>query len=701
MRTNLTILSFILAWTSIQAQIQVSNNAPYNNVTNLVNDVLMSTSANQQANNIDLSTGSASQVGWFNGASSNIGLPEGVIMATGGIQSAINENSQNQYSSNGQDSDLANLTGTFSNATQNNLVILEFDFIAEGSFIEFEYVFGSYEYPDYVCSEFNDLFGFFLSGPGISGPFSNNAKNIALVPDPSNPTNYTNTPVMINTINNGSSGSSGQSSNCSQIDPNWADYSVFFTSNNSNTVAYPGFTKPLKAASEVQCGESYHIKLAICDITDGALTSAVFLKKGSFDLGQPLSIGIADQVNFIKCLDHVVVDPEIEGGFGTLDIEWTHNGNFFSNQTIVNLTDNGTYELTVSDECNEVSHSIVVDDYTQMSLSLPDTLLLCEAAYPNPVLEHGSAEFNYNWSGSGYSSTEANPLISPSPNGWVYLNVTDQCDSLVRDSMWVVSPEALQIDAPETAFLCEGEITIDGSYTGGYGNIQTYWIVNGILQDAQSIVLSVADNGSAEFHVIDDCEHLVHEMEIESPGVYEDMELHLNQQHYALCDRDLFTPDLVVTGGAWFLDYVWTLDGQALSTDAYPILSADSLSTGNHTLNLSVNDQCEHELQVDFTLEKLDCYLPNVFTPNGDLVNDFFFIPTGTYQKNIGLRIYDRWGNEVFASSSYDRCTGGSDPDCWDGTDQKSGKLLNDGIYYYILDFKNAEDVKGSFRLIN
>ena len=73
------------------------------------------------------------------------------------------------------DSDLAQLSGH----TIRKVSILEFDFVATGLSLNFDFVFGSEEYPEYVGTMFNDTFGFFLRGPGITGPFSNNSKNFS------------------------------------------------------------------------------------------------------------------------------------------------------------------------------------------------------------------------------------------------------------------------------------------------------------------------------------------------------------------------------------------------------------------------------------------------------------------------------------------------------------------------------------------
>lgn len=68
--------------------------------------------------------------------------------------------------------------------------------------------------------------------------------------------------------------------------------------------------------------------------------------------------------------------------------------------------------------------------------------------------------------------------------------------------------------------------------------------------------------------------------------------------------------------------------------------------------------------------------LPNTFTPNGDGQNDLFH-PIRPYRfvESVEFKIYNRWGDLVFETN---------DPEInWDGKDQKTGKLLNDGVYLY------------------
>ena len=173
-------------------------------------------------------------------------------MTNGSASGAVGPNSTGSQTTPPQfeqfnDVDMFQITGR----PINHICILEFDFVPQGPEIKFEYVFASEEYPEFVDSDFNDVFGFFLSGPGILGDYSNSAKNIAVIPN-------TTTPISINNVNSGLN-------------------SAYYVSNTGgSTIQYDGFTTVLTAKSEVQCGLTYHIKLAIADVQDNIFDSAVF-----------------------------------------------------------------------------------------------------------------------------------------------------------------------------------------------------------------------------------------------------------------------------------------------------------------------------------------------------------------------------------------------------------------------------------------
>ncbi len=234
----------------------------------LVQDVLISGCL--QAENVAY-TGDPISIGYFTGDIGSSGFDEGIVMCSGDASEAAGPDdatSEGSSTSGGSDPDLEALIPGF---TVNDAAVLEFDFIPASDTLKFEYIFGSEEFPEFANSSFNDAFGFFLSGPGINGPYSNNAINIALLPN--------GQPVTIdNVFNSGiyyvgsTSGSGGEG----------LAY--------NNDIEYDGATIPLIAEAQVQMCETYHIKLAIGDAGDSSYDSGVFFKAGSFTSGMVYTV---------------------------------------------------------------------------------------------------------------------------------------------------------------------------------------------------------------------------------------------------------------------------------------------------------------------------------------------------------------------------------------------------------------------------
>lgn len=92
-------------------------------------------------------------------------------------------------------------------------------------------------------------------------------------------------------------------------------------------------------------------------------------------------------------------------------------------------------------------------------------------------------------------------------------------------------------------------------------------------------------------------------------------------------------------------------------------------------------------------------FIPTVFSPNGDNKNDYFFISGRFNLINIGyLRIFDRWGNQVFDKTDI---TPGVESEGWDGT--YKDQPLQPGVYVYTarLDYEDLQEVvTGSITII-
>jgi gliding motility-associated-like protein len=110
------------------------------------------------------------------------------------------------------------------------------------------------------------------------------------------------------------------------------------------------------------------------------------------------------------------------------------------------------------------------------------------------------------------------------------------------------------------------------------------------------------------------------------------------------------------------------------------------------TLSATENG-CTLEDYVTITItEKL--IFPTTFSPNDDNVNDRWEISGVSNYPNCFVRIFDRWGQEVFQSTGY------SKQKAWDGIG-KAGKLA-EGVYFYIVELRDSDkqEFKGSITLI-
>lgn len=201
-------------------------------------------------------TGATAASGKFTGGTAaGIGIESGIVL-TSGYASFLNGTSNTSDSITGDngvagDTDLDALLG--SQYTTNDATVLEFDFVSKGDAAYFNYTFGSEEYNEYVGSQFNDVFGFFV-----------NDQNVALIPG-------TTTPVAINNVNNNlNSGYYNENDPTNGIPTPYG-------------FEYDGFTDVFTASIlGLTAGETYHIKLAIADAGDFNLDSGVFIQAKSF-----------------------------------------------------------------------------------------------------------------------------------------------------------------------------------------------------------------------------------------------------------------------------------------------------------------------------------------------------------------------------------------------------------------------------------
>jgi hypothetical protein len=650
------IFTFLISQISVDAQLTVDSSQPINLV---IQNLL---GPNVQFSNVTFS-GSADQIGLFNSTTSNLPFPTGVIMGTGGISNAIGPNdSGSSFVTGGNfgatDVDLNTLDGLM----HNDAAILEFDFVATGTSISFDYVFASDEYPEYSgagsCGDVSDVFGFFLSGPGIAGPFSNAADNIALIPG-------TTQFVSINNLNAGCDGLAlpgGANCNYCQYYINNGDGFTAPFNTNPNYIQYDGLTVVLTAVYEnLECGQTYHIKLAIADVSDTAYDSAVFLKEGSFNVGGSLIESVAVTNPGVSPIPGFPANSILEG-------DGCYNGQFvitpppclLENDTI-QLIFSGTATLNEDYNTNGVTEIILFP-------GVSDTLFV------NGIIDNlveGTQTVTFGNITAGYETIEI---------GFIYFNPTTQLQDTATAFLNLVDYVPTEL-APVTDILnlCPNAVVpvnATSLISNGVPNYVFNWqdSTGATIGTNPTQVFAVGSAGNYELTITDFCGN-------------SDSSLFLITEPPAIVfagPQDLCTgidSDVLVSGG--LEPYVFSP-----STPTAFVVNAIANSvfgTAGGTYDMTVADACNQSGVVPFVLTVCDTEEPNILLINlEDQYNNESFIIKGLESfPNSQLRIFNRWGGLMYESLNY------SNDNPWNGTD------IEDGVYFWIFNRSDGEIREG------
>lgn len=446
MKVRFTIfIIFLFALLEAKAQITVSQAG---NVAQWVQNVLIGPGIT--VSNVTY-TGSPLAIGTFTTGinATNLGFPAGIILASGKASDAQGPNNSGSITTAFMTAGDAHLAALINTPVSNikDAAVLEFDFIPVSDTVRFRYAFGSDEYPEFVNSSFNDVFGFFVSGISPYGGFYSN-KNIALIPN-------TTTPVSINNVNNGTA-NAGPCTNC-----------TYYQNNVGGTwIQYDGMTVVLTAWIKVIPCFTYHIKLAIADVGDNSYDSGVFLEANSF------------------MSNSVVIDQKTSNTIDTSAIEGCNDAivtfrlpNPISTPTIINYLPLGTatngvdyslipYQITIpagQDSVNLIIHPILdgvaeptelvklivntsactydtvyiyIKDNNKTMPVLPNDTVLCDnSTISIPVITTGGySPYSYLWSTGDTTQTIS---ITPAITTQYIVTVSDLCSNDSTVSMWV------------------------------------------------------------------------------------------------------------------------------------------------------------------------------------------------------------------------------------------------------------------------
>ncbi len=426
-------------------------------------------------------------------------------------------------------------------------------------------------------------------------------------------------------------------------------------------------------------------------VTDGIGCSDTLANLVISDISAPVLNELSASVQDETC---TLNDGSISGisasGAGTLTYSW----NSSPVQTLANATNlsAGTYSLTVSDafNCSVVSSNFTVNPPTPILINASLVNLSNELCGQNNgsvsgiSASGGTAPLLIQWDGVN-SALDVSQAFSSGNHTLIVSDNFGCADTLVISINETSGPG---IDTSNMTLVSETCNSNNGAISGivatGAGPMSFSWTNNG----STLINLSGLNEGNYELTVTDGngC--------TESSG-----QISVNSIPVPNANFD-FTSGTIIPGQ--LVEFINSSTG-IITQSEWTIgdLILDSIST-----NISYTFEIEGDYEVTLVVLSLEgcvdsitkivtvfgeLIIPNVMTVNGDNQNDIFEIKN--LKPNTILIVQNRWGNTVFESNNYQND--------WNGTDQQSNDLLDDGVYFYQILIASGQIFHGNVHLIN
>ncbi len=415
----------------------------------------------------------------------------------------------------------------------------------------------------------------------------------------------------------------------------------------------------------------------------------------------------------LNCRDtEVIIDATQSQDGSAIIFSWYDEaGNLIQSgpQRTLLVTAVGTYYLNVQDTLNGCANQDtipVVGDYDFPTVEAGETVFLpCDIYETSLSGSFGNAgttpEFLWT-AGQGGVVLSGGTTLTPAVEGsaWYTLQIINPdngCDA--RDSVFVqANADEPRPDLEIDPVTCKGEN--DGAVNvRGVVNGQPPYTISLNGQVSSSGLFSPLSPGTYHLHIVDVNNCSYDTTIILNEGV--DLTLSLTANSILIVEGDSALVEAIVNiPPSQIESVVWT-PGAYLSCDSCLITKIVPLSTQEYVVTVTDLGGCTAR---DFLLvvvkKDTKVYIPNAFSPDGNIVNDNFTLYGDHKVKNIQLmRIYDRWGGLMFEANNIPP----NDPQFgWDGRTKGMPVELGVYVYYFEVEFIDGriESFKGDVNVV-
>ena len=387
-------------------------------------------------------------------------------------------------------------------------------------------------------------------------------------------------------------------------------------------------------------------------------------------------------------LDDGTIEFDPQDAVGTVQYSIDDGASYVTNPLFENLPGDSTYILRAfDDDGKQYLDSVTIAEPDELFIYKSITPANCnafsETGSIDITLAGGTGASTFLWS-NGESTEDLNTIVS----GWYTITATDEAGCEVDDSIFVPALVIVDAYAGEDTTVCSGSTILLDALPGDImlWEPSTYLSNQGV---SNPVALDITDSISYVFTVTETTSGLgCYNTDTLNIGVLPVYGISLPADTVGLEGQQV---QLDVETEGTFVSYEWIpASGLDMSDVANPIVT---LQTTTNYVILATNDfGCvESDTILVEVVEDLTVY--NVFSPNGDFINDFFEIENAAAFPDILVEVYNRWGSKVFSTVGY------SDDKRWDGT--SNGKDVPIGTYYYvIIPYSDATPVTGNVTII-
>lgn len=451
-----------------------------------------------------------------------------------------------------------------------------------------------------------------------------------------------------------------------------------FSSNDPDLIVEPTTTTNYVLEAVNQCGD-----------VQGNVTISVL---------EPLTLEVPDDQ--LICSDSEVsfsASTAAPAGI-TETYTWTDSdGNTIgegSEITVNDLNASTTITVTYENKCETLTESFEITVALAPTVLFPTDTIIC---FNGSVVLNDAPNDNlsYVWSSPDdpdFSSTDSAPEVSPDmTTTYEVIASVDGCPDFTGElTILVVEQASLSINADTT--ICNGDEIILTAITTTPDEIpQAFeWLANGeTISTEQSV--AVSPDMDTEYTLVYnyglDCEILTQSMTVFVEESINITELLVGPDDGSdpvnLPIGTIDTITAIVTPDNLDLTFSWTVDGDPYGDNTNSITHTSAVEgLVNYAITVTSGIGCTDEASVEVLFVEPTIAVPNVFTPNGDNKNEFFFPVTSGTLEVIDLKVYNRWGQLVFDNDDLENG--------WDGT--YNGNPAPSEVYIYKVQYRKVND---------